>query len=119
VSISAIEHIPEDDILTILSHLRRVLKPGGLLVLTVDLFLDLRPFTCVEKNQFGHNVSIRWLVENSGLEMIAGRPEELYGFEAFDATRALKHLPEFLIGAQWPVLVQTLVLQKAQGLTSQ
>ena len=115
VSVSAIEHIPEDDILTILSHIRRVLKPGGLLVLTVDLFLDLQPFTCVEENRFGQNVSIRWLVENSGLEMIAGCPEELYGFEAFDATRTLKRLPEFLIGAKWPALVQTLVLRKAEG----
>jgi ubiquinone/menaquinone biosynthesis C-methylase UbiE len=111
VSISVIEHIPRNDILTILGHIRRVLKPGGLVVLTVDLFLDLQPFTAVETNKFGRNVSVRWMVENSGLNLVAGRPEELYGFQAFDAVRILEHLPEYLIGS-WPALVQMLVLQK-------
>ncbi len=105
-------HVPKDDILTVLGHVRRVLKPGGLFVLTVDLFLDLLPFTRAEANKFGQNVSIRWLVENSGLDLVAGRPEELYGFEEFDAVRVLGKLPELRIGSRWPALVQTLVLRK-------
>jgi hypothetical protein len=78
----------------------------------VDLFLDLLPFTRAEANKFGQNVSIRWLVENSGLDLVAGRPEELYGFEEFDAVRVLGKLPELRIGSRWPALVQTLVLRK-------
>jgi len=35
-----------------------VLKPGGRLVLTIDLFLNLKPFTSRTSNQFGVNVSI-------------------------------------------------------------
>lgn len=112
VSISAIEHIPPDDILTILTHVRRVLKPGGVFVLTVDLFLDLKPFTRLETNKFGRNISIRWLVENSGLELVAGRTEELYGFDGFSPERILERLPQFLVGSDWPTLTQMLVLQK-------
>ncbi|TAM79846.1 MAG: class I SAM-dependent methyltransferase [Acidobacteria bacterium] len=114
-SISAIEHIPPDDVLTILEHVRRVLKPGGLFVLTVDLFLDLKPFTRLETNKFGRNISIRWLIENSGLELAAGRPEELYGFDAFSPGDILERLPQFFIGSDWPTLTQALVLRKWEG----
>jgi cyclopropane fatty-acyl-phospholipid synthase-like methyltransferase len=44
VSISVFEHIPPEILSGILSEVRRVLKPGGLLVMTVDLFLDVQPF---------------------------------------------------------------------------
>ncbi len=113
-SVSAIEHIPPDDILTILEHVRRGLKPGGLFVLTVDLFLDLKPFTTLETNKYGRNVSIRWLVENSGLELAAGRPEELYGFDSFSPERILEGLPQFFVGSGWPTLAQKLVLRKRE-----
>ena len=112
VSVSVIEHIPPDDILTLLSHVHRTLNKGGLFVLTVDLFLDLHPFTSLESNKFGRNVSVRWLVENSGLELLAGCPEELYGLDEFSPQRVLERLPEFLTGSGWPTLVQQVVLRK-------
>lgn len=112
VSVSVFEHIPPDDILTVLSHVRRILKPGGLLVLTVDLFLDLHPFTSVHANKFGTNISTRWLVEESGFDLVGGCPEELYGFAEFRPQRILERLPEFLIGTGWPTLAQNLVLRK-------
>lgn len=40
-----------------------LLKPNGYLVMTVDLFINLKPFCSRESNQFGTNVSIRALVE--------------------------------------------------------
>ena len=48
VSVSVFEHIPENLLAGILAEVRRVLKPGGLLVLTVDLFLDVEPFTACD-----------------------------------------------------------------------
>lgn len=51
--ISAIKHIPDADILAILQHARRVLKPGGLFVIRLDLFLDIEPFTTSETNRYG------------------------------------------------------------------
>src|SRR5262249_20686124 len=54
VSVSVFEHIPEPELAKILADVRRVLKPGGALVLTVDLFLDVEPFTKETKNVYGH-----------------------------------------------------------------
>ena len=112
VSISVIEHIPEDDIRALLQHVRRVLKPGGLFVMTVDLFLDLEPFTAQTSNRFGKNVSMEWLVRESGLTLVQGTTAELYGYDTFDSEDIIRRRDAYLVGEQWPTMVQTLVLRK-------
>ena len=74
VSLSVIERIPENDIHVVLDNVRRALVPGGRLVLTLDLFLDVAPFEKEVENHYGRNVSVRWLVERSGLELVSGEP---------------------------------------------
>ena len=84
ISVSVFEHIAEPALATILAEIRRVLKPGGLAVMTVDLFLDVQPFAPAASNAYGHNVSVKWIVETSGLDLVGGRRAELYGYEEFD-----------------------------------
>jgi SAM-dependent methyltransferase len=115
LSISTIEHIPRTEIPGILEHVRRVLKPGGRFVITVDLFLDLAPFTDVTENRWGTNVEIRWLVEQSGLELVVGTPEELFGYAEFDAKRVDGLRERFYVATAWPVMVQALVLRKPEA----
>lgn len=115
LSISTIEHIPKSEIPGILGHVRRALKPGGLFVVTVDLFLDLAPFTEVTENRWGINVPIRWLVEQSGLELVVGQPDELYGYEGFDPAQVNSLRERYYVGTAWPVMVQALVLRKPEA----
>jgi SAM-dependent methyltransferase len=117
VAISVVEHIPPDDIVTLLDEIRRVLKPGGLFVMTLDLFLDVAPFTDKDANKYGSNISVKWLVDKSRLEMVHGDPQELYGFDEFDADR-IKSQADLLVGSPYPVMVQTLVLRKPEGGTA-
>jgi SAM-dependent methyltransferase len=112
VSISVLEHIPETELPSLLAEIRRVLKPGGLFVLTLDLFLDLAPFTDATANVYGGNISVRWLVEQSGLEMVHGDRTELYGYPEFDPARILARKDQYRVGGGYPVMVQTLVLRK-------
>jgi SAM-dependent methyltransferase len=110
--ISTIEHIPEDELPRLLAEIRRVLKPSGRAVLSVDLFLDLWPFTHRTTNPSGHNVDIRWLVDESKLDLVAGTREELHGFDEFEPDRILSQLGEYIYGSRVPALAQTLVLGK-------
>ncbi len=112
VSISVLEHVPQNDIAAILREIRRVLKPGGLVVLTLDLFLNVRPFTDAASNEYGCNIDARWLVEESGLKLVHGDPAELHGFPEFDPRKILEN-PELYASTKYPVMAQTLVLQKA------
>ncbi len=115
ISISTIEHVPDDDVASILDHVRRSLKPGGRFLLTVDLFLDVTPFTECPSNRWGRNVDVRWMVEQSGLTLEHGDPSELHGFPAFDPGRILarKEARELLFDERLaPVMVPTLVLRK-------
>ena len=112
MSISTIEHIPEPDIETILSHVKRVLRPGGKFILTLDLFLDVEPFTKVSTNKYGKNVSAEWLVNKSGLELEHGVTSELFGFSDFSHEAIEDNLERYLVGRGYPALVQTMVLTK-------
>lgn len=111
VSVSVLEHIPEPDILSILKHVRRILKPGGLFILTVDLFLDLAPFSEKETNQWGKNISLRWLIEESGMDLIHGDPSELCGCPEFIPLKIVGLQEELLVGSS-QAAVQTLILLK-------
>ena len=110
-SISVIEHIPPEEISSLMQEIRRILRPGGMAVMTIDLFLDLHPFTEERRNQWGTNVDVGSLVEASGLSLTKGDPDELLGFRSFDPQRVRGALGEYLIGA-YPVCSQALVLSK-------
>jgi len=114
-AISVIEHVPESAIGSLVQGVSRALKPGGLLVATIDLFLDLQPFTEVEANQYGRNISVRSLVDQSGLELVGGQREELCGFEEFVPTRIsgrARH-GEFYVSNN--VACQAIVLRKPES----
>ena len=112
--ISAIEHMPLDAIHCILREVKRILKPNGLFVLTIDLFLNLTPFSDRSSNEFGTNASVFDLVQDSGLSMITGKPQELYGFPAFNPREVLANLEQYFIAPNsYPVLSQAVVLSKA------
>lgn len=111
-SISTLEHIPVDSLPTVMKHVKRILVPGGLCVLTVDLFLDLAPFTSKKVNEWGENVDIRWLVEASKMTLVAGDTSELFGFDDFNPKAIQENLSQYLYGASYPALAQTLVLAK-------
>ena len=111
--VSTIEHLSQDDIATVLDEVVAALKPGAPFVLTLDLFLNLTPFSDRTTNEWGTNVSVRHLVERSGLELDLGDPAELYGYEAFDHRAIQARLEEFAIGEGYPHLAQLVVLRKS------
>jgi ubiquinone/menaquinone biosynthesis C-methylase UbiE len=109
--ISTIEHLNESARRVVLDETRRVLRPGGWFVLTVDLFLNVVPFTTRQSNQFGVNVSIAELVEQSKMTLVQGMPAELYGYPQFASDTVLSSLEEYFIGT-YPALSQMLVLRR-------
>jgi SAM-dependent methyltransferase len=110
-SISAIEHIPECELPSLMAEVARVLKPGGSVVLTVDLFLNLAPFSDQVENVWGRNVDVRALVESSGLDRTFGDESELNGYPSFNARAVLGKLGELYYG-EYPACAQLLVLGK-------
>ena len=110
-SISTIEHIPSDELPALMQAVHRVLRPGGHCVLTIDLFLDLAPFSERQSNRFGTNVDVQWLVEQADFDMVAGDRAELLGFEAFNERTVLAQLDQYLLGS-YPALAQCVVLRK-------
>lgn len=107
VSISAIEHFAEADLREFAQETRRLLGDGGTAVLTIDLFLNLAPFTQRESNEYGTNVNVHQLLESAGLELVEGDPSELYGFPEFDPERIQARLEDYLVG-RYPALTQCL-----------
>jgi SAM-dependent methyltransferase len=108
LSVSTIEHFGPDDLQSFADTARRALKPGGHLVLTIDLFLDLIPFTDRERNRWGTNMSVAALIEALDATIVVGDPDVLYGFPEFDARRIQTDLSQYLIGA-YPTLTQCVV----------
>jgi 2-polyprenyl-3-methyl-5-hydroxy-6-metoxy-1,4-benzoquinol methylase len=111
LSISVFEHMLSHDILDTMRSAYLLLKPGGIFVATIDLFLDVKPFTKREKNKYGTNISIKHLVEAAPFEIVIGGKQELYGFDEFSAEEILSRLSEFFIG-EYPCLVQLIKLKK-------
>lgn len=112
LSISTIEHIPEVELRSLFEQIGEVLAPGGIFVMTVDLFLDLEPFTTATSNHWGTNVDMWDLVQRSGLELAVGIPEELYGHPDFDVVQVADHLDDYIVGNDYPTLVQAIVLRR-------
>lgn len=110
--LSVLEHVSREEAVEILTACARLLRPGGRLVLTVDLFLDLRPFGVLTENMWGINQDVGAAVAASGLDVVEGDPRELLGFPEFDLDHVVKSVPELLISPMYPVLSQSLVLSR-------
>jgi hypothetical protein len=110
--ISTLEHLHRTEISRTVREVRRILCNGGELVLTIDLFLDLDPFTAQKRNRWGTNVSVAWLVGQTGMQLVEGERAELFGFPEFDPERILGHVENYLVGESYPVLTQSFVLRK-------
>lgn len=110
-SVSTLEHIPTPDLEATLTSIVPLLRSGGTLVLTVDLFLNLAPFCSGTTNRW-MNVSMRWIEEVTGLRLKSGVRAELYGYEEFSSDSILVQLERFNINQGYPELVQCMVLEK-------
>ncbi len=108
--ISTIEHLTPVDIEETLTRIKQLLKPGGQLVVTLDLFLNLEPFCGRASNEWGTNMSAAWLQELTGFELIAGERDELYGYEQFSPEHVLSHLEDYAINTYYPQLAQLITL---------
>ena len=110
-SISTIEHIPAMEISPLMSEIRRILRPGGRAVMTVDLFFDIEPFSRRTSNRWGTNIDVAELVRASGMELVEGDPADLLGFPEFDPPAVLGRLENLLVGS-YPAGAQCFVLQR-------
>jgi SAM-dependent methyltransferase len=111
-SISTIEHVPPDDVHELAADIGRILRPGGRFVVTVDLFLDLAPFTDKHTNRYGRNIDVHDFVDASGLTMVKGDTTRLVGFGSFDTNDVLANLGEYYVGSGHPCCAQAFVLEK-------
>lgn len=111
-SISVLEHLPLSVFEETIREAFRVIKPGGLFVITLDLFLDLAPFTSRQTNDYGCNQSVARLVELSEMQLALGNKEELLGFTEFDVDQIQSQLSNFFIGKGYPAMTEMLVLKK-------
>ena len=108
-SVSTIEHIPRDALTDTLVATRRLLAPGGRIVLTVDLFLDLKPFCARESNTWGTNISAKWIADVLVMELASGEPSELLGYPEFSTENVLEHLADYTMNTGYPQLAQLMV----------
>jgi 2-polyprenyl-3-methyl-5-hydroxy-6-metoxy-1,4-benzoquinol methylase len=111
-SISVLEHLPMHEIAGAVREAFRLLRPGGRLVMTVDLFLNVHPFTRESANRFGTNVDLAWMLAQAPFTLEQGTPAELFGFEPFSAEGVLARLDELFVGNYYPAIAQCLVLRK-------
>ena len=109
LSVSAIEHFSADDVRGFGREVARSLKPDGIVVLTIDLFIDLVPFTRKSRNGWGTNCNIAALLDDAGLRLRTGKSDELYGFPDFDPVTVLERLPTYELNPHGPCVAQCLV----------
>ena len=110
--ISVLEHVPESELDALMRRCWSLMKPGGLFVATIDLFLNAKRFCQCDRNEFGANISVRRLVQSAPFELVHGEPCELYGFPDFCCDSVLSKSHLLLLGELYPAFVQTLVLRK-------
>jgi 2-polyprenyl-3-methyl-5-hydroxy-6-metoxy-1,4-benzoquinol methylase len=110
--LSVLEHVDGNEANAMLKRMAELLVPGGLCVLTVDLFLDLKPFGVLDENFWGRNLDLSAALESVELDMVHGDRRELFGFPEFDADRVVSLLPELRVSKLYPTMVQTMVLRK-------
>jgi hypothetical protein len=92
--------------------IKRLLKPDGIVVMTIDLFLDLKPFSEREANEWGRNLNVREFMDMAGLKLENGDPAELLGFPEFDPARIMGNLANYMIGEGYPALSQCVVARR-------
>jgi hypothetical protein len=109
--VSVIEHMSRTAALATMRRINEVLLPGGICVLTIDLFLDLHPFTEALENSVGTNMDVRELVEASEMEIIFGYRDELLGYQQFNPDTVTGKIQDLLTG-EIPVVAQLLMLRK-------
>ena len=114
VCISTMEHVPAPAVVNLVEAALRTLKIGGRLVATVDLFLNLTPFTARQENEWGTNLDLGALLTEVRIpfKLVAGLRRELYGFSEFSAARILENLERYYVGV-YPCLSQCFVLEAA------
>jgi len=110
--VSALEHFPDPDIAEFNKHAARILKPSGLVVLSVDLFLDVVPFCSSTSNRSGRNVNVHDMLRDASLQLVSGNPAELMGFPEFDHQAVLAKLSRYLRGIH-PALAQCFTAKRA------
>lgn len=110
-SISVVEHIPESELKSLMSRVWEILRPNGLFIATVDLFLDIKPFSSKANNKYGTNIPIPLLSEAAPFALVSGIRSELYGYPEFSVDSCMRQLDVLLIG-EYPTLVQCIVLKK-------
>jgi len=111
-AISVLEHIPWGPLKELVREIARILKPGGYFVATIDLFLDCYPFTKKEANEYGGNISVKDLIEASGLQLVFGEPSDLCGFAEFSPEAVIRRKDDYLVVNN--VMTQCIVMQKNQ-----
>ncbi|MFH8404405.1 class I SAM-dependent methyltransferase [Streptomyces sp. NPDC018019] len=112
VCLSVLEHVGPAEARQMITSMADRLAPGGTLLLTVDLFLDLEPFGVLKENVWGRSHDVHQLLAGLPLALKEGDRRELLGFPEFDRERIVGLLPELLIGRHYPVMTQALVLEK-------
>lgn len=111
VVVSVLEHLTDEELRSVCAHIPRILKPGGVFVCTLDLFLNVHPFAAPVRNRYGRNVSVRHLLSECRLELAEGSRAELYGYDEFHPANVLAHLDEYL-WSSYPVLTECFVGRK-------
>ena len=111
-SISVLEHLTEKEFWESIRYVWECLKTGGKFVLTVDLFLNLSPFTSRKANEFGVNFPVGELMDFETFALVSGDPREIYGTKVFDKERIMANLEDYYLGDYYPALSQCLVLEK-------
>ncbi len=114
-AISVLEHVDQDEAELMVDTMCQLLAPGGLIVLSIDLFLDVKPFGMLDKNVWGRNTDVHALLSRNNLTLECGDPAELCGFPEFDPQRIADRIDEFFIGWNYPVLSQFVTLRKPLG----
>lgn len=110
-AISVLEHLPEEDIREVMANAFRSLKPGGRFIITLDLFLNLKPFSRRMNNEWGKNQDVRWMVELSPMKLVTGERSQLLGFPEFNPETILANLEKYFVGS-YPALSECIVLEK-------
>ena len=112
LTVSVLEHLTPAELEEVTKEVARILRPGGALIATVDLFLDLSPFTGKSRNCWGSNVDVKRVLDESQTVLVEGIPSELVGFAEFEPKATLERLSEFYVASAYPCLCQCLVSER-------